>query len=224
MSVLQTPPIKVLLLSRFPIVIYGLERLLENHCPAIKVVGAATDREAAIAALTKQTPDVVLIEISTTAGLEIIAELLAALPGRVLVMTDSNDTEVIDGAVALGASGIVKKTDPVDVYYKALERVAHGELWLDRVTTGRVFQQMLRKKPDPKQSSEQTRIATLTRKERLTVVEIGRDASASTPEIAARLHISDHTLRNHLTSIYAKLALSNRVELYAFANRNDIKP
>ena len=57
----------------------------------------------------------------------------------------------------------------------------------------------------------------LTPKERKTVAEVGRDAGASSQEIAARLHISEHTLRNHLTSIYAKLELSSRVELYAFA-------
>lgn len=223
MSIIQTSPIKVLLLSRFPIVLYGLQRLLEGKTSVLEIVGSATNRDDAITALKQQTPDVVLIEIETKAGLELVGELLTALPGRVLVVTATNDEALIDAAVAAGASGIIRKTEPVDVYHKALERVSHGELWLDRATTGRVFQRMARKKPEQEQTSEQARIENLTRKERLIAAEIGRDASATSQQIAERLHISDSTLRNHLTSVYAKLELGNRVELYAFVNRHGIK-
>jgi two-component system nitrate/nitrite response regulator NarL len=52
------------------------------------------------------------------------------------------------------------------------------------------------------------------------VADIARNASAIERDIAQRLHISEHTLRNHLTSIYAKLGLGNRLELYAYANRH----
>lgn len=223
MSIIQTAPVKVLLLSRFPIVLFGLQCLLEQRALMIEIVGAATNREDAIAALRRHTPDVVLIEIETTVGLETVNELLAALPGRVLVVTATNDESLIDAAVTAGASGVIRKTEPVDVYQKALERVSQGELWLDRATTGRVFQHMARKKPDHGQSLEHTRIESLTRKERMIGAEIGRDASATSQQIAERLHISDSTLRNHLTSVYAKLALGSRVELYAFANRLGIK-
>lgn len=223
MSIMPTTPVKVLLLSRFPIVLFGLQCLLERRAPAIEIVGAATNREDATAALQRHTPDVVLIEIETSAGLEMVDELLARLPGRVLVVTATNDESLIDSAVAAGASGIIRKTETVDIYHKALERVSQGELWLDRATTGRVFQRMARRKPDQEQTSEQVRIESLTRKERLIAAEIGRDASATSQQIAERLHISDSTLRNHLTSVYAKLDVGNRVELYAFANRHGIK-
>ncbi|MGB4247477.1 MAG: response regulator transcription factor, partial [Pseudohongiellaceae bacterium] len=165
MSIIQTSPIKVLLLSRFPIVLFGLQKLLETRASAIEIVGAATNRDDAIASIKQQTPDVVLIEIETTAGLELIGELLTTLPGRVLVLTATKDETLIDAAVTAGASGIIRKTEPVDVYHKALERVSHGELWLDRATTGRVFQRMARKKPEQEQNSEQVRIESLTRKE-----------------------------------------------------------
>lgn len=223
MSIIQTSPIKVLPLSRFPIVLYGLQKLLETRASAIEIVGSATNRDDAIASIRQQTPDVVLIEIETTAGLELVGELLTTLPGRVLVLTATKDETLIDAAVAAGASGIIRKTEPVDVYHKALERVSHGELWLDRATTGRVFQRMARKKPEQEQNSEQVKIESLTRKERMIAAEIGRDASATSQQLAERLHISDSTLRNHLTSVYAKLDLGNRVELYAFVNRHGIK-
>ncbi|OGT73939.1 MAG: hypothetical protein A3H44_08375 [Gammaproteobacteria bacterium RIFCSPLOWO2_02_FULL_57_10] len=223
MSIIQTSPVKVLLLSRFPIVLYGLQKLLETRASVIEIVGSATNRDDAITALKRQTPDVVLIEIETTTGLELIGELLTTLPGRVLVLTATKDETLIDAAVAAGASGIIRKIEPVDVYCKALERVSQGELWLDRATTGRVFQRMARKKPEQEQNSEQVRIESLTRKERMIAAEIGRDASATSQQLAERLHISDSTLRNHLTSVYAKLDLGTRVELYAFVNRHGIK-
>jgi len=62
--------------------------------------------------------------------------------------------------------------------------------------------------------------AVLARREGRVVAEIARDASSIGRDIAQRLHISEHTLRNHLTSIYAKLGLGNRLELYAYANRH----
>jgi DNA-binding CsgD family transcriptional regulator len=67
---------------------------------------------------------------------------------------------------------------------------------------------------------ERDKIARLTRKERLTIAEIARDASASTSAIAERLCISENTLRNHLTSIYAKLNVPNRIGLLDYANRH----
>ena len=65
--------------------------------------------------------------------------------------------------------------------------------------------------------ARQLRIASLTRRERQTVAEIAKDASANGRVIAQRLEISKNTLRNHLNSIYAKLGLSSRLELFAFA-------
>ncbi|MES3008422.1 MAG: response regulator transcription factor [Pseudomonadota bacterium] len=222
MTVIKSKPISVLLVSESPLVIFGLQRLLEPRHPAIAVAGTVTSRNVALMATQDPQLNVALIDIDGSIGVELVNEVVSAHTCRVLVMTATTDPAVIDAAVAFGASGIVRNTDPVDVYVKALERVAEGELWLDRATTGRIFLQMSRSKngKGQEQNPEQTRLEKLTRKERMTVAEIGRDAGASSQEIAERLHISESTLRNHLTSIYAKLELSNRVELYAFAQRN----
>ena len=67
---------------------------------------------------------------------------------------------------------------------------------------------------------EQEKIATLSRKEHKVVAAIARNPGASGKAIAERLFISEHTLRNHLTSVYAKLGLVNRLELYAFARKH----
>ena len=121
-----------------------------------------------------------------------------------------------------GARGIVDKGDTAETILKAIEMVHNGEIWLDRSTTSRIFNELSRKKSAELDNPEQQKISSLTRKERLTVAEIASDATANTKMIASRLCISENTLRNHLTSIYSKLELSTRLELFVYANKNGI--
>jgi two-component system, NarL family, nitrate/nitrite response regulator NarL len=216
----EAPPISVVLLSDLPLVAWGLARLIESGQPALAFAGTTHDIESTLRLMKQQPVDVILVDLDGELGATGIPELLDGGRTRVLAVTTSRDPEFCDAAVLAGASGIVNKRDPVEALLKAVDKVHAGEFWLDRVATGRIFVAMARQRAakDP----EQDKIAGLTRKERLTVSETARDASASSREIAQRLCISEHTLRNHLTSIYAKLGLSSRVELYAYANKHKL--
>ncbi len=218
----QFKPIRVMLVSDFPIVGWGLERLVESRQPAFLLAGSASTRADALRALKQHGPDVILLDIDGSHDHDTIKDLLADVHTRVLALTSSLDAGVLDDTVLAGASGVVRKTEPVETLIKAIERVHQGEIWVDRAAAGRIFVELARRNASSGQNPEQDKIARLTRKERKAVAEIGRNASASTREIAERLHISEHTLRNHLTSIYAKLDLSSRLELYAYANQHGI--
>lgn len=138
-------------------------------------------------------------------------------------MTAEHDVALHDAAVLAGACGVLRKTEPVETLLKAIECVHSGEIWVDRMAAGRIFLELARrKKVEPQPDPEAAKIGLLTRKERLTVAEVARDASATPHQIAERLHISENTLRNHLTSIYAKLGLANRLELHAYAHRHGL--
>ena len=170
----------------------------------------------------------VLLDLETEDAVSTIAELIAAPLAqkhycRILVLTGSIDAKLHDAAVTAGASGLVRKTESPSTLFKAIARVAEGELWLDRATTGRIFQVLSRKKPSPVHDAEQEKIETLTRKERVIVSEISDTPSAGGQELAILLNISEHTLRNHLSAIYAKLDVANRTELYAYARQHNIK-
>ncbi len=96
------------------------------------------------------------------------------------------------------------------------------EIWIDRNATSRIFLELARKKAASANQPEQQKIASLTRRERQTIAALASDASAPGKLVAERLHISEHTLRNHLTSIYGKLAVSNRLALYAYAQKHGL--
>jgi DNA-binding NarL/FixJ family response regulator len=149
--------------------------------------------------------------------------LLANSSARVLILTGVRDPAVHDKAILAGACGVVLKEDKAETILKAIERAYLGELWLDRAATGRIFVELSRRTVEPPaQDIQKQRISSLTVRERQVVAEMASDAGATSRSVAERLNISEHTLRNHLTSIYEKLGLSSRLELWAYANEHGL--
>lgn len=206
-------------------VLWGLEKLIESESPRMTVVGTATTSAEALTLLETISPDVIMIDLDLNgeSGIDIIPNLLSKSTAVVLVLTGTRDLSLHDAAIIAGARGVVEKGDTADTILRAITMVHQGEIWIDRSATSRIFNQLTLKKAVKIEDPERLKIATLTRKERMTVAEIASDATASTKVIATRLFISDNTLRNHLTSIYAKLDLSNRLELFVYAKLHDIK-
>jgi two-component system nitrate/nitrite response regulator NarL len=117
-------------------------------------------------------------------------------------------------AVLAGARGVIHKSEPAEVILKAIERVHAGEPWLDRAAMGRVLQTFSRQQG---RQNEQPPQASLTAAERKVVATVVRQKSAPNKVIAAALHLSEHTLRNHLSSIYGKRGINRRVDLVLHA-------
>ena len=210
-------PIRTLLVTDFPVTGWGLARLIESRQPRLFYAGMAATRAEALAALTSAEPDVVLIDIDGELGPDLIREMLSQARLKVLVLTGCRDITVHDRAVLAGATGLTSKTGPVEVLLWAIERVHEGEVWIDHGSVSRIFHELTHRS-DPQ---EDQKLLKLTRKERSVVDMVKRYASASNREIAMHLHISENTLRNHLTSVYSKLGLSSRMQLYAFLTNND---
>ncbi|WP_375055751.1 LuxR C-terminal-related transcriptional regulator [Zobellella sp. DQSA1] len=210
--------IRVLLMTEFPIVEWGLLKALESGYPRMIASGCTGCLARALALLDDGPVDLVLLDLDGSHGVDTVRTLADVGKARVLVLTSSQDIDLYDAVVLSGARGVVRKNDPVEVMLKAVGRVSGGEMWVDRVAAGRILTKLTSKKTE--QNPIMMKIDQLTRKERRAVAEIGRDASMPIREIAERLYISEHTLRNHLTSIYAKLGLSGRLELFVFANKH----
>ena len=202
---------------------WGLERLLQSGHPHIEFAGAARGAAAALAELRGQAPCMFAISIECEDDLLELSRVLDTLPGaHCLVVTGSRDTTLADRAVFAGARGVVKNWEPPGNLLKAVAKIDEGELWIDRGATGRIFMEMARQKAADGRDPDKSKIATLTLRERQTIAAIVGDCASPAKVIAGRLCISEHTLRNHLTSIYSKLEVTNRLDLYAYAMRHQL--
>lgn len=220
----QAHPIRIMLVDDHRSVLWGLEKLINGEKPKMEVIGKATTSAEALQLAGTITPDVILFDLDLNGenGVTIIPRLIEKTKAYVLALTGTRDLLLHDSAMLAGARGVVEKAQPVETILKAIALVYQGEIWIDHTATSRIFTQLSRRKTVAADNPELQKIASLTRKERLTVAEIGHDEKASTRLIADRLCISENTLRNHLTSIYTKLELSSRLELYVYANKHGI--
>jgi two-component system nitrate/nitrite response regulator NarL len=218
------PPIRVMIVDDHPTVLWGLDKLINGEKPRMEVVGTAGTAEEALRCIGQTLPDIVLLDLDLdgTNGLDILPALLAHAPVRVLILTGERKETVLDNAVQKGARGILRKDASAEHVLKAIEKTHEGELWLDRSTLGRVFTGFMAPGASPKMDADAEMQASLTARERKIIEMIVEGQGASNKELAQRLFISEHTLRNHLTSIYTKLYVTNRLELYIYAVKHQL--
>ena len=212
--------IRVMLVDAHRIVLCALQRLIDDEKPELGVVATASECSAAVELAESAKPDVAVVN----------AELISEKnPGFVPGLINGRNTRVLllgaarDGrhelAILRGACGVVHKDEQPESLIKAIKKVHQGELWLDRSTTGRLFVELSRQKSaqlDP----EKRKLASLTGREHEVLRSLVMQPGADNKTLAGALHIGEHTLRNHLSRIYDKLGVPNRLELYVFAQRH----
>ena len=216
-------PIRVLLVDDHQAVLWGLEKLIETAKPRMEVVGTATNTIEALAVARKTRPHVVVLDIDPSEGgvVDIIPQLIELSSGKVLLLSGLRNWTAHDSAVLAGARGIVFKREPPETILKAIEKIHDGEMWLDRATTGRILSNLSRNGVPP-EDPEAEKIAQLTPREREVIIHLINEAGTNYKTIARNMRISGHTLRNHLSKIYAKLGVTNRMELYFYAQRHSL--
>ncbi|HSO75551.1 MAG TPA: response regulator transcription factor [Blastocatellia bacterium] len=212
--------IRVLVVDDHSVVRTGL-RLIIQGSPGLAIVGEAANRDEALALAARERPDVILLDLDLggESGVALISDLLgAAAEARVIILTGLRDPEVYRKAVMVGAMGVVKKENAAEVLIKAIERIHAGEAWLDPSIMAGVLNEM--SGTSKKRDREAEKIATLTNREREVVALVGE--GIKNKEVAGRLFISETTVRHHLTSIFDKLEVSDRVELLLYAMRHGL--
>jgi two-component system nitrate/nitrite response regulator NarL len=224
MTAKNSAPIRVLIIDDHRSILWGLERLIESGKPAMQVVGTATSCAEALKLIDEAAPDLILLDIGLgdENGVDEIPNLMARSHAKILVLTGIRDESLHDKAVLAGASGVVEKEASAETILAAIEKVHEGQLWLDRVATGRIFLEMSRDSAAQPVDPERVKISSLTEREREIVAISAIHAGANAKAIAEMLYISEHTLRNHLTSIYDKLQVATRLELFAYAHKHGL--
>jgi len=186
-----------------------------------RIAGEAKDKAEAIELVKREQPDVILLNIEMIFGdgLEMIPALFAACKtSRLAVLTGSKDPEIHRQAMELGAIGVISKEDPPDLMMHAITRIHGGGVWLDRYVTARMLGSLSAQNKRQNLSSDGKRIQALTGRERDVIKQVG--FGLNNKQIAERLFISAITVHHHLTSIYSKLEVADRVELLVYAYRN----
>jgi len=214
--------IRVLLVDDHRTVLRGLEWLINAEQPQMEVCGSATTIAEAMRICVEQKPDVVILDLDLgdDDGSHAIPEL--ARHAAVLVLTGLRDVETHHAAVAAGARGVVAKESEPDLILKAIRKVHAGEIWLDRLGMQKVFSSLVAGTATPKPPQDSI-VASLTPREREIINVLSANAGAPAKQVASLLKISEHTLRNHLTSIYDKVGVASRLGLYEFAQKHRLR-
>ena len=223
----QFRPIRVFIAEDHHITLWGLQRLIDASSPRMQVIGSASSLTELMNHDAAAQADVILLDLDL-AGQDACASLATLrlrCPGRVLILTAADDIAVHRAAVMKGARGVVHKSEPAHTILTAIEKVNAGEVWLHRALLGEVLGMLTDSSPaaaprptDP----DAKRIASLTPREREIVVTMMRSAGAKQLSVASDLRMSEHTLRNHLTTIYSKLGVRGRLELHVYASAHGI--
>jgi two-component system, NarL family, nitrate/nitrite response regulator NarL len=130
------------------------------------------------------------------------------------------DAQARHRAVHLGAMGLVEKEAAPEVLLKAVHKIRDGEVWLDRATTASVLAELSRSTEAARSDPEVPKIASLSARELEVVGLLGE--GLGNKRIAERLCISETTVRHHLTSIFTKLDVHDRLELLLYAHRQKL--
>jgi two-component system, NarL family, nitrate/nitrite response regulator NarL len=210
--------IRVFLIAEQEILLWGLQQLIKGNRPAMLLTGCAKRCADALPLLDASAPDIILLDLDLRDEKvsDLIPPLVASSRARIIAMTRCDDKILQDQAILNGARGILDKHATAEVFLEAISKVHLGQLWLDRAATGRIFVEFSRR-GTPTADPEQARLDALTEREKSIVRCIFDNSGASAKAIAEKLHISESTLRNHLTSIYGKLGIANRFELVSYA-------
>lgn len=212
----MSDPIRLVLADDQHLIRAGFSSLLGAEAD-IEVVGEAATGRDAVAIVTRERPDVVLMDIRMPDGDGLWAtEQIVANPAlagtRVVVVTTFELDEYVAQAIRAGASGfLVKDTEPVELI-RAVRVVAGGEALLSPSVTKRLLERVatgLRDAPDAR------RLEPLTEREREVLTLVGQ--GLTNDEIGARLYLSPLTAKTHVSRIMAKLLARDRVQLVVIA-------
>lgn len=182
----------------------------------LEVVGEASDGQQAVDLTLELMPDIVIMDVRMPAmsGVEATRRIRAARPNvQVLILTAHDDDQYVFSLLEAGASGYLLKTAPVSELVRAIHQVFDGEVPLDPLIARKVVMQMKGEQPGPDGAGG----LPLTHRELEVMQLLAR--GWSNRAIADYLVVSDRTVQAHLTSIFAKMQVTSRLEAVLTAIR-----
>lgn len=205
--------VRVLLVDDQELVRSGLARILRRR-DGFEVVGECADGAEVPDAVDCHRPDVVVMDLRMPGVDGITAtNRMRADPQAppVLVLTTFDDDALLSAALRAGAAGFLLKDSSAEDLSRAVHAVARGDSWLDPAVTARVLSRY-RQVPEPRSTEA---LDVLTERELEVLKAMG--TGSSNAEIAAKLVISELTVKSHIGRIFTKLDLRDRAAAIVFA-------
>lgn len=201
-------PITLVLADDHPLVLDGIEAVLESQ-PDMKVLARCADGEEALAAVRAHRPDVLVLDLRMPRmdGLTVLRQLNEREGHtKVVVLTAAVSSEDVIEAVRLGVRGVVLKDMAPKMLVSCIRKVYEGGRWLEHASTGRALDQLIRR-----DAGERELARILTTRE-LDVVRCVAQGLRN-KEIATRLGVNEGTVKIHLHNVYLKLGVDGRLAL-----------
>jgi DNA-binding NarL/FixJ family response regulator len=215
-------PIRIVIADDHPIFREGLIKLLETR-PELKVIGAANDGDEALPLVEQLQPDLLLLDLAMPriGGLLALRELKESKSTtRILLLTAAIEQADIVTAFQLGAQGVVLKDTASDVLFKSIQTVMAGRYWVGRkpvADLATTMREISANSPAPTRKH----FGLTPRELEIISLILG---GLSNGDIASKFAISEKTVKHHLTNIFDKLGVSNRLELALFALHHKLEP
>jgi DNA-binding NarL/FixJ family response regulator len=210
--------VRILIADDHSVVRAGLRALLERH-DQFRVIAEAETADEAVSKAQEFKPDVAVLDIRMPglSGIEACRQIVQSVEGcRVIMLTSYAEDELLFAAIQAGASGYVLKRIGDNELVRAVERVSRGEGMLDPSMTKAVFAEMR----SANKAQHAAAFGDLTPQE-LAVLALVAEGLTNR-QIAVKLYLGEGTVRNYVSSVLAKIGVSNRAEAAAFAVRHNI--
>ena len=212
--------IRLVLCDDQAIVTEGLQMILST-VPRFEVVGVARDGAEAVEMVEAQQPDVVLMDLRMPIlnGIHATRQIRERFPDvKVLVLTTYDEDGWVFDAVRAGASGYLLKDTPSEQLIAAIKGTAEGMSHIDPHVAGKLLQQITQ--PASLAASDHGPLADLSEREQDILRLVGRGLDNG--EIAEQLHLSKGTVQNYVSTVLAKLDVTNRTQAAVIAMRHGL--
>jgi len=213
-------PIRILIADERGIQRDGIQRLLESE-PDFLVVGQAATTTEALRLAQQLQPDVLLLAKSMLGayGKETLREV-AAMESQVrtLLMTERDHETDVVSAIEIGACGVIARDSDSNMLFRGIRKVMEGEYWISRSSVGDLVRAVKRLLGHAVEG--QTKKPNITPRQHEIIASVA--AGRSNKQIAQQFSLSEETVKRHLTNIFGRVGVSNRVELALFAMQHDL--